>query len=185
MKSKFDTGNWSEVNGLPGQQDIMTFMEYLTKSNPNRCFTRRQLMDEVAKEFNIPATAQEAEGPKSNTPGYYTRLTYLISDAIQGVRRAEGNPFLKRIYFATYQHVTGNGEVDAEALKRIQSRSTVKLPKREVESCRVSVRILKNLATPHDPETIMVELGHLWSDEVIEAALKLEFSLGEIQPTNA
>ena len=182
MKSKFDTGNWSEVNGLPGQQDIMNFMQHLTSTDPNRNFTRRQLMDEVAKEFTIPVDTQEAEGPKSTTPGYYTRLTYLISDAIQGVRRAEGNPFLKRIYFAVYQHVTGNGEVDAETMKRLQSRSTVKLPKREVDSCRVSVRILKNLATPHDPETIMVELGHLWSDEVIEAALDLEFSLGEAQP---
>lgn len=185
MKSKFDTGNWSEVNGLPGQQDILTFLEYLTKSNPNRNFTRRQLMDEVAKEFDIPTTAQEAEGPQSNTPGYYTRLTYLISDAIQGVRRAGGNVFLKRIYFTVYQHITGNGEVDAETMKHLQSRTTVKLPKREVDSCRVSVKILKNLVTPHDPETIMVELGHLWSDEVIESALKLEFSLGETESVTA
>ena len=183
MKSNFDTGNWSEINGLPGQQDILNFMQHLTSTNPNRCFTRRQLMDEVAREFDIPTTAQEAEGPKSNTPGYYTRLTYLISDAIQGVRRAEGNSFLKRIYFAVYQHITGNGEVDAEILKRLQARTKVKLPKREVDSCRASVRILKNLATPHDPETIMVELGHLWSDDVIEAALKMEFSLGENQLT--
>jgi hypothetical protein len=119
-KSPFDTGNWSEVNGLPGQQDIMNFLEHLTANNPNRCFTRRQLMDEVAKEFEIPAAAQEAEGPKSNTSGYYTRLTYLISDAIAGVRRAEGRPFLKRIAFSVYQHVTGNGEVDAAMVEHLR-----------------------------------------------------------------
>lgn len=177
-KSQFDTGNWSEVNGLPGQQDIMNFLEHLTASDPNRCFTRRQLMDEVAKEFGVPATAQEAEGPKSNTPGYYTRLTYLISDAIQGVRRAEGNPFLKRIAFSVYQHVTGNGELDVAMREMIQSRRTVKICKRLVEEARVSVRILKSLNPPHDAETIICELGgRIWSDDVIEAAVKMEFQL--------
>ncbi len=177
-KSSFDSGNWSEVNGLPGQQDIMNYLEHLTSSEPNRCFTRRQLMDEVAKEFGIPATAQEANGPNSTTAGYYTRLTYLISDGIQGVRRAEGNPFLKRVAFATYQHVSGNGELDVEAAERIKQQRKTKLPKRLVDEARVSVRILKSLAVPHDPETIMVELGgRVWSDDIIEAAIKLEFAL--------
>jgi hypothetical protein len=175
-KSQFDTGNWSEVNGLPGQQDIMNFMEHLTKTNPNRCFTRRQLMDEVAKEFGIPTTAQEADGPNSHTAGYYTRLTYLISDAIQGVRRAEGNPFLKRIAYSVYQHVTGNGELDPEMRELLHKRQTVKVSKRLVEEARVSVRILKSLNPPHDPETILCELGgKIWNDDVLEAAIKLEF----------
>ena len=117
-KSQCDTGNWSEVNGLPGQQDIMNFLRHLTTQDPNRCFTRRQLMDEVAKEFEIPTTAQEAEGPQSHTAGYYTRCTYLIADAISGVRRAEADgAFLKRLEFNVYQHVTGNGVVTPEFRK--------------------------------------------------------------------
>ena len=120
---------------------------------------------------------QEAEGPKSTTPGYYTRLTYLISDGIQGVRRADGNPFLKRIAYAVYQHVTGNGELDDATREMLRKQRSPKVSKREVELARVSVRLLKSLKSPHDPETILCELGGLWSDDVIEAAIKLEFQL--------
>lgn len=113
-KSKFDTGNWSEVNGLPGQNDMLAFLRDLAGRDKNRCFTRRQLMEEVAREFEIPAHVQEAEGPNSNTAGYYTRLTYLIADAIQGVRRADGAAFLKRLEFNVYQHVEGDGKIAVE-----------------------------------------------------------------------
>lgn len=178
-KSQFDTGNWSDVNGLPGQDDIISYLEHLFTSNPNRCFTRRGLMDEVAKEFGIPAVAQEAEGPKSHTAGYYTRMTYLITDSIQGKRRADGNAFAKRIGYGVYQHISGDGVVPKE-LRTAASRP--KLPKREVESCRVSVRILKSLQDPkwQDPTTILCELGgRQWSDEIVEAAINLEFNLND------
>jgi hypothetical protein len=182
-KSQFDTGNWSEVNGLPGQQDMLNFLEFLAESDPQRCFTRRQLMDEVAKEFEIPATAQEADGPKSSTPGYYTRLTYLISDAVQGVRRAEGNQFLKRVAFSVYQHVTGNGDVSLEMKEYLAKRTkrVAKVSKRLVDEARVSVKILKSLQPPHGPydaERCMVELGgKVWSDDVLEVAINMEFAL--------
>jgi len=175
-KSMFDTGNWSEVNGLPGQQDMVNFLAWLTAAVPNKNFTRRQLMDEVAKEFEIPATAQEAEGPKSNTPGYYTRLTYLISGAVLGKWRSEGKPFIKRIDRSVYQHITGNGTVSPEMRSFLKTQP--KVSKKYVEEARVSVRILKNLTVPHSPEEIMVELGgRLWSDDVIEAAINLEFDI--------
>ncbi len=171
-KSPFDTGNWSEVNGLPGQQDMVNFLQHLTQTDPNKNFTRRQLMDEVAKEFEIPATAQEAEGPKSTTPGYYTRLTYLISGAVLGKWRSEGKPFLKRIEWSVYQHITGNGTVSREM--RAFLKTQPKVSKKYVEEARVSVKLLKDLK--YDAEAIMVELGgRLWSDEIIEAAINLEF----------
>lgn len=175
--SQFDTGNWSDINGLPGQDDMINFLEHLLSTDTNRCFTRRQLMDEVAKEFEIPTVAVEAEGPKSNTAGYYTRLTYLITDAVQGKRRADGNPFAKRIGYSVYQHITGNGVVPVE-LRTAKSRP--KVSKREVEQARVSVRILKSLKDPkwQDPTTVMMELGgHMWSDDVLEAAINLEFNI--------
>lgn len=168
--SKFDTGNWSDVNGLPGQQDILNFLQYLTASDPNKCYTRRDLMDEVAKEFEIPATAQEAEGPKSTTAGYYTRLTYLISDGIQGKRRAEGNAFMKRIAPACYQHITGNGVVSKEFRN---TRTT----RRSVSEAMVSVNILRSLNW--DAERIYNELAGRdlmgWSDADIEAAIERVF----------
>lgn len=168
-KSQFDTGNWSDVNGLPGQDDMIHFMEHLLQSNPHKCFSRRQLMDSVAREFGIPATAQEADGPKSSTPGYYTRLTYLITDAVQGKRRADGNPFAKRIGPGVYQHISGDGKLSVEFKK------APKVPKRLLDQARVSVKILKSLSTPHTPEQIFVELGGKWPDDVIEAAIKSEF----------
>jgi hypothetical protein len=172
--SKFDTGNWSEVNGLPGQQDIMNFLEFLTSSDPNKCYTRRDLMDEVAKEFEIPTVAIEAEGPKSTTPGYYTRLTYLISDGIQGKRRAEGNPFMKRIAPACYQHITGNGVVSKEFKNTRTSR-------RGVSEAMASVKILQSLNW--DEERIYNELAGQnlcgWSDADIEAAIEKIFNPAE------
>lgn len=124
-KSKFDTGNWSEVNGLPGQSDMLNFLRHLAGQNQNRCFTRRQLMEEVAKEFEIPAHVQEAEGPNSDTTGYYTRLTYLIADAVHGVRRADGEAFLKRLEFNVYQHSEGDGKVSVEFRKYARSHDNV------------------------------------------------------------
>lgn len=126
--SKFDSGNWSEVNGLPGQNDMLNFLRDLAGRDKNRCFTRRQLMDEVAKEFQIPAHVQEAEGPNSNTSGYYTRLTYLIADAIQGVRRADGAAFLKRLEFNVYQHIEGDGKIAVEFRKFARSKKQVDVP---------------------------------------------------------
>lgn len=168
-KSKFDTGKWSEVNGLPGQDDIINYLKFLLESEPNKCYTRRNLMDSVIKEFGIPLANAEAEGPNSNTSGFYTRMTYLITDAIQGKRRAE-KQFAKRLTLSVYQHITGNGIVSKDLLKPKH------LPKRKVDSARVSVKILKNLN--RDPETIMVELGgYMWDDDVLEAAINQEFKL--------
>jgi hypothetical protein len=126
--SKFDTGNWSEVNGLPGQSDMLNFLRDLASRDKNRCFTRRQLMEEVAQEFQIPAHVQEATGPQSDTAGYYTRLTYLIADAIQGVRRAEDDgAFLRRLEYNVYQHVQGNGIVPVE-FRQFARRKQEELP---------------------------------------------------------
>ena len=177
-KSKFDTGNWSPVNGLPGKLDIINYLEFLLASNPNQCYTRRQLMDSVAKEFEIPTVAQEAEGPKSDKAGFYTRVTYLITDAIQGKRKSDGNQFAKRVAFNVYQHITGNGIVPKELL--VQTRALPKFSKREVESARVSVRLLRNLTDPkwQDPAMIFIEMsGRSWSDDVLEAAINKEFNL--------
>lgn len=163
MKSKFDTGNWSEINGLPGQDDILRFMEHLTSSNPDKCYSRRELMNEVINEFGIPLAAATAEGPQSGTAGFYTRMTYLITDAIQGERRAS-KAFLKRVGYGWYQHITGNNA----ALKlpsTAEFRSLVKY-------AMVSVKILKDLKW--EPERIIDELT-TWSPEVVEAAIKRVF----------
>lgn len=168
-KSQFDTGNWSEVNGLPGQDDIINYLEHLLASNPNQCFTRRGLMDAVINEFGIPATNAEAEGPKSNTTGFYTRMTYLITDAVQGKRRADGNAFAKRICFGVYQHISGDGIISPELKK------PKKVSARKVGEAMVSVKILKSLN--HTPEQIMCEVSHLWDDDTIEAAINQVFQL--------
>ncbi len=173
-KSTFDSGNWSSVNGLPGQNDIIQYLEYLLLLEPNKCHTRRGLMDSVVKEFGIPDTNAEAEGPQSMTAGFYTRMTYLITDAVQGKRRADGNQFAKRLSLGVYQHVTGNGIIDAD-LKKFK-RNAPKISKKLVEEARVSVRILKSLAKPFDADGCMAELGgRCWSDEIIERAIELEF----------
>lgn len=166
--SEFDTGNWSDVNGLPGQQDMLNYLCCLVSSDPNRCFTRRQLMDEVAKEFNIPTTAVEAEGPKSSTPAYYTRLTYLITDAVNGVRRAN-TAFLKRIAVSCYQHVSGNGKVSKEFSSR-------RVNFRNVRQAEISVKLLRGLGW--DSERIFIELiGTLgWSESDIETAVNNIFN---------
>jgi hypothetical protein len=173
-KSKFDTGKWSDVNGLPGQDDIINYLEHLLLADPNKCFTRRGLMDSVINEFGIPATNAEAEGPKSNTTGFYTRMTYLITDAIQGKRRADGNQFAKRLSLGVYQHINGNGVISEDILKERSKKKNY--PKRAVEEARVSVRILKNLTKKLDETEIFCELaGRCWSDEIIERAIELEF----------
>jgi len=169
QKSNFDTGHWSEVNGLPGQDDIINYLEHLLSVNPNQCFTRRGLMDSVINEFGIPASNAEAEGPKSNTAGFYTRMTYLITDAIQGKRRADGNQFAKRICFGVYQHVTGNGVISPKL--KTPKRVSVRL----VNQAMVSVKILRDLN--HSPEQIICETSHLWEDDVIEAAIEKVFHL--------
>jgi hypothetical protein len=165
-KSTFDSDKWSEVNGLPGQDDIINYLEHLFKSEPNKCHTRRSLMDSVANEFGIPAVNQEAEGPESHTPGYYTRMTYLITDAIQGKRRAEGNQFAKRLRLNVYQHVSGDGVISAEL------KPKKKLSKRLIDQAMVSVKILKDLKW--DQERIFCELTQ-WPDDVIEEAINRVF----------
>jgi len=169
-KSRFDTGKWSPVNGLPGQDDIINYLEYLLASDPNKCFTRRGLMDSVIDEFEIPTPAAEAEGPKSNTTGFYTRMTYLITDSIQGKRRADGNQFAKRLKLGVYQYITGNGVISPDL------RKPKKVSKHKVDQARVSVKILKELKW--EVERIMLELGgQIWDDDTVEAAINLEFDL--------
>ena len=172
--SRFDTGNWSEVNGLPGQQDILNFLMFLTSQDPNKCYTRRDLMDKVAEEFQIPSFATEAEGPKSTTPGYYTRLTYLISDGIQGKRRAEGNAFMKRIAPSCYQHITGNGIVSKEFLN-------TRTNPRSVAEAIVSARLLQSINWT--PEAIFNEFAGRnymgWSDADLDEAIDQVFNPAE------
>ena len=167
IKSKFDTGNWSEVNGLPAQDDIIHYMEHLFASDPNKCYTRQELMSEVIKEFGIPATNAEADGPQSNTSAFYTRVTYLITDGLQGKRRADGHPFIKRLSSSVYQHISGNGVITGKARKQ------PKVSKRLVGQALVSVKILWELN--NSPEEVICKLAHLWNDDVIEAAIKQIF----------
>jgi hypothetical protein len=175
--SKFDSGKRSEINGLPLIEDITRFIENLLLSSPNTSFTRLDLIEAVTNEFNIPSNLIEMLGPDSSTPLFNTRMNYIISDAIHGERENHfpgaaitGKPWAKRVALGQYQHITGNGT----ALKTIRRTPTVSI--RLVRQAAVSVRILKKLN--HDPETIMVELGNrIWNDDVIEAAINLEFSL--------
>lgn len=166
-KSAFDSGNWSATNGLPGQDDIINFLEHLLSNNPNLCFTRRELMEWVIVEFGIEPAAAEATGPHSNCNGFYTRMTYLITDAIRGVRRADHNQFAKRVAFGVYQHISGNGAAYAPKPKILSVR--------KVGQAAVSVRILKELN--ESPEEIACQLTHLWDDDVINAAVKQVFEL--------
>ena len=170
-KSQFDSGHWSEVNGLPAQDDIINYLEHLFMSDPNKNHTRRGLMESVIHEFGIPAMAAEAEGPKSNTTGFYSRCTYLITDAIQGKRRA-ANPFAKRLTWGVYQHISGDGKIDPTVIKA----PAKPVSKHQVKLARVSVKILKGLGK--SPEEIMVDLGGIvWDDLVVEVAIKQEFNL--------
>ena len=105
IKSKFDSGNWSPVNGLPGQDDMIHYLEYLLKTNPTKVFTRQELMDSVKTEFGIPETAATAECPNCQTQSFYTRFTYLITDAVQGKRKAV-KPFMKRLSLNEYQYLS-------------------------------------------------------------------------------
>ena len=170
-KSSFDTGNWSPVNGLPAQDDIIHYLEHLLSQDPNKCFTRQQLMEAVANEFGIPTAAVEATGPESNTAAFYTRCTYLITDLVQGKRRAE-KVFAKRIAFGVYQHISGNGVVSGDAAKHL--KKAVRVPRKLVEQAKVSVKILKDLHW--EPERIILELN-TWSAEVVEQAINEVFEL--------
>lgn len=127
-KSPFDTGNWSETTGLPHEQDCTNFLEHLTAQDPNKCFTRRQLFEAVASEFEIPTLAQETPGPGSECPQFLTGMSRVISNAMVGERHAKDNPFLKRLTCAVYQHKNGNGVMDpamVEHLKRHRASDMV------------------------------------------------------------
>jgi hypothetical protein len=133
-------------------------------------------MDSVIKEFGIPNANAEAEGPASITGAFYTRMTYLITDAVQGKRRADGNQFAKRICYNIYQHISGNGQL-SDNIKKMQRKAS-KLSRKLVEEARVSVRILKRLAKPFDSDGCMAELGgRCWSDDIIQRAIEIEFEI--------
>lgn len=116
IKSRFDSGNWSRVNGLPGQDDMIRYLEHLVKSNPERTFTRQELMDSVKQEFGIPDPVATAECPNCETPAFYTRFTYLITDAVQGKRKAI-RPFLRRLEENKYQWISDE-EISRECEKK-------------------------------------------------------------------
>lgn len=178
--SQFDSGFRSEKNGLPLIPEIVRFLEHFLKTDPNKSYSRLDLIDAVAKEFQIPSVNQEAEGD-SPTPLFHSRMNFIIADAVQGERADHvpgapiiGEPWAKRIGVGIYQHITGNG------VAAPKFRKSPKVPRKLVEECRVSVRILKSLDNskvgPYPPERILCELGgRTWSDDVIEAAIKLEF----------
>ena len=162
---------WSEVTGLPNEQCMTNFLEHLTASDPNKCWTRRDLYNAIATGFDIPATVQEAEGPKSNTPAFATSVSRgVISQAIYGVRHSKDNPFLKRIATACYQHVSGNGVVSKEF-------RTTRTSNRNVKEAIVSVKILHSLNW--DAERVFCELAGRdycgWTDADIEAAVEQVF----------
>jgi len=165
-KSKFDKGNWSPVNGLPAQNDIINYLEHLFSTNPNQCFTRNELMDSVVQEFGIPPVKAEADGPGSQTAAFYTRMTYLITDAIQGKRRAS-KAFAKRLDHGLYQSINGNGVPNNAVTAKVKVSQSL------VARAMVSVKILKELN--HSTDQIINELSHLWDAPVVSAAIEKVF----------
>lgn len=166
----FDSGRRSSVNGLPPEEDIIHFLNHLFAQDPNKCFTRKDLMREVGNGFDIPADNQEVSGPHSDRARYYTFLSYLITDTIMGTGLTNGTIFAKRLSFGVYQHVTGNGVISPDL------RKPKKVSQHKVGQARVSVKILRELKW--EPEKIMLELGgQVWDDDTVEAAIKMEFSL--------
>lgn len=179
----FDTGERTggrTRQGLPLIPDTIQFLQYFLSLNPNKSFHRTELFEAVAKEFNVPATLQEAEG-KTIKPLFHSQMDYIICDAVHGDREEHvsgsprvGEPWMKRVAYATYQHITGNGTVSPK------HRKQPKVSRKLVEECRVSVRTLKSLDNtkvgPYPPERILCELGgRMWNDDVIEAAIRMEF----------
>jgi len=174
MKSKFDTLPWSKETELPHEQCMTDYLKHLTSTDPNKNYQRSDIETVIAKEFAIPTSAQEALGPKSNVRQFSTSVSWIIDHAIQGIRHSEGDPFLKRIAYGVYQHISGNGELSIEMRERIHKKSFVKVSKRLVGEAIPSVKILQRLGW--EPERIVLELNQ-WSDEVIEAAIKKVFSI--------
>jgi hypothetical protein len=168
--SRFDTGNWSNVNGLPGQDDMIRYLEYLLSADVDKCFSRRDLMAAVVNEFGIPVVAAEAEGPNSSTAGFYTRLTYLITDGVRGERRAP-HQFMRRLGLSVYQHVHGNGVISPEFRQRN------KVSRKEVSLAVPSVKLLRDLG--QDKETIFCNMCDKtsWNEHVVEAAIRQVFGV--------
>jgi len=114
--SKFDSGERSNVNGLPTIPDIARFLESLLQEDPNLSYSRAELRAFVIDEFRIPSSVSEAVD-KSNTPLLDTRLNYILADGVQGEREDHiegspivGEPWAKRIGTGTYQHISGPGK---------------------------------------------------------------------------
>jgi hypothetical protein len=169
LKSSFDTGNWSKVSGLPNEQDMTNFLEHLTASDPNECYTRLDLYDAIATEFEIPALVQEATGPNSTTPAFHTSVSRgVLSHALYGIRHADGNRFLKRVALATYQHITGN--LPAFYLDQNGFRSVLE--------AMVSVKLLRSINW--DAERIYTALAGRklcgWTDDEIQMAVDEVFN---------
>lgn len=152
--SKFDSGNWGIVSKLPAQDDMIAFMEFYFFSNPHLILTRQDIIDAIVIEFNIPDETTKELCPHCETTTLYTRVTYLISDAVQGLRKAS-RPFLKRIGRAQYQYTNGT--------------LTPKVSAREISQAMVSVKMLENLS--YTEEQIVVSLSHKWNSVVINTAI--------------
>lgn len=113
IKSTFDSGIRSDINGLPPIPDIIRFMEALMEYDPNLSYTRQELTEYVADEFDIPPAVKDAtEGCKTTL--FQTRMNYILCDAIRGERENHisdspiiGEPWAKRIGVNTYQHISG------------------------------------------------------------------------------
>ncbi len=167
MKSIFDSGHRTE-KGLPLIPDIIKYLEFELKSDPNKSFSRLDIHNAVIGEFNIPSEVLDIKGD-SQTPLFQSRINFIIADAVQGEREDHvvgspitGEPWIKRIGLGLYQHISG-----PNATCKFQG-----LPRKQINEAVVSVKILKNLGW--NPERIISEL-HTWSDDVVEAAIQRVF----------
>lgn len=119
----------------------------------------------MVDEFEIPPLAATALCDHCDNRKLYTRLTYLIQDGLDGVRKSEGVVFIKRIGPNLYQHINGPGITYHVPIKEPKP----KISKRALGEAMVSVKILFSLK--YDPVDVLCGLSGKWHDHVIEAAI--------------
>ena len=151
-KSIFETSERSVTNGLPIEMDIFNFMRHLAESNPTLVLTRTSVKNSIVEEFHIEPEIAEAVG----------------TDALYAIRKTT-TPFLKRVGFGEYQHISGPG---SPYVKTASHGPRIKVSPKAVSEAVVSVRILKDLGW--EPERIIDEL-HQWPTHVVEAAIRKVF----------
>ena len=150
---------------LPLQGQVDGFLKELFPKDHTESFYLTALTDKVINHFDVDG--EDANLKYDHTHGQTSAETTRIEQLTNwGCVHLLLAGIVKRTGPNEYQHITGPKAMYAPN----------RLPRRDISECRVSVRILKSLKVPHAPEEIMFELGgRLWSDDVIEAAIKAEF----------